>query len=62
MRVTKTREPELLNRYQIAPMAESVDAGDSKSLAQKAWGFESLSGHQSFEPRVLSSVGRAVDF
>ena len=39
-------EPELLNRYQFAPMVESVDAEDSKSSAQKAWGFKSLSGHQ----------------
>ncbi len=27
-------------------MAELVDAVDSKSTAQKAWGFDSLSGHQ----------------
>ena len=43
-------EPELLNRYQFAPMVESVDAEDSKSFALRAWGFKSLSGHQIYTP------------
>ena len=37
-------------------MVESVDAGDSKSLAQKAWGFKSLSGHQLFHGSLAQLV------
>ena len=47
---------------QYAPMVESVDAGDSKSLAQKAWGFKSLSGHQSFQNTGTRLYGGATDF
>ena len=50
-------EPELLNRYQFAPMVESVDAEDSKSFALRAWGFKSLSGHQC----SISIAGDALD-